>query len=87
VLTATGRFDHCNFTVTDTAPATQVERFQQLLLAMSADDPEVRPLLELEGLRAWLPGRTDGYGPLEAAVDQAGFYDAAGRLTVAGYQP
>jgi ABC-type phosphate/phosphonate transport system substrate-binding protein len=87
VLTATGRFDHCNFTVTDTAPATQVERFQQPLLAMSADDPEVRPLLELEGLRAWLPGRTDGYRPLEAAVDQAGFYDAAGRLTVAGYQP
>jgi phosphonate transport system substrate-binding protein len=87
VLTATGRFDHCNFTVTDAAPAELVERFRQLLLSMSADDPRVRPLLELEGLRAWLPGRTDGYRPLEAAVDQAGFYDAAGRLTVAGYQP
>jgi phosphonate transport system substrate-binding protein len=87
VLTATGRFDHCNFTVTDAAPATLVERFRQLLLAMSPDDPEVRPLLELEGLRAWLPGRTDGYTALEAAVDQAGFYDAAGRLTAAGYSP
>jgi phosphonate transport system substrate-binding protein len=87
VLTATGRFDHCNFTVTDAAPAELVEEFRQLLLSMSADDPGVRPLLELEGLRAWLPGRTDGYRPLEAAVDQAGFYDAAGRLTVAGYRP
>jgi phosphonate transport system substrate-binding protein len=87
VLTATGRFDHCNFTVTDAAPATLVERFRQLLLAMSPDDPEARPLLELEGLRAWLPGRTDGYTALEAAVDQAGFYDAAGRLTAAGYSP
>jgi phosphonate transport system substrate-binding protein len=86
VLTATGRFDHCNFTVTDAAPADLVEEFRQLLLSMSADDPGVRPLLELEGLRAWLPGRTDGYRPLEAAVDQAGFYDAAGRLTVAGYR-
>jgi phosphonate transport system substrate-binding protein len=86
VLTATGRFDHCNFTVTDAAPAELVEEFRQLLLSMSADDPGVRPLLELEGLRAWLPGRTDGYRPLEAAVDQAGFYDAAGRLTVAGYR-
>jgi phosphonate transport system substrate-binding protein len=87
VLIATGRFDHCNFTVTDAAPAELVERFRQLLLSMSADDPEVRPLLELEGLRVWLPGRTDGYTALEAAVDQAGFYDAAGRLTVAGYRP
>jgi phosphonate transport system substrate-binding protein len=87
VLTATGRFDHCNFTVTDAAPATLVERFRQLLLAMSPDDPEVAPLLELEGLRAWLPGRSDGYTALEAAVDQAGFYDAAGRLTAAGYPP
>jgi phosphonate transport system substrate-binding protein len=87
VLTATGRFDHCNFTVTDAAPAGLVERFQRLLLAMSPDDPEVRPLLELEGLRAWLPARTDGYTALEAAVDQAGFYDAAGRLTAAGDQP
>ena len=87
VLTATGRFDHCNFTVTDAAPATLIERFRQLLLSMSPDDPEVRPLLELEGLRAWLPGRTGGYPALEAAVDQAGFYDAAGRLTAAGYRP
>jgi phosphonate transport system substrate-binding protein len=67
--------------------AVQVDRQGQLLLAMSADDPEVRPLLELEGLRAWLPGRTDGYRALEAAVDQAGFYDATGRLTATGYQP
>jgi ABC-type phosphate/phosphonate transport system substrate-binding protein len=87
VLTATGRFDHCNFTVIDAAPATLVERFRQLLLAMSPDDPEVRPLLELEGLRAWLPGRTDGYRALEAAVDHTGFYDAAGGLTTAGLRP
>jgi phosphonate transport system substrate-binding protein len=86
VLTATGRFDHCNFTVTEQAPSELVERFRRLLLAMSPGDPRVRPLLELEGLRAWLPGRTAGYGALEAAVDQAGFYDADGRLTAAGYQ-
>jgi len=56
-----------------------VERFRELLLGMSYDDPEVRPLLDLEGLRAWRPGRTHGYRPLEAAVDESGFYDADGR--------
>jgi len=87
VLTRTPAYDHCNLTVTDAAPPDLVERFRELLLAMSYDDPEVRPLLDLEGLRAWLPGRTSGYRPLEAAVDQSGFYDAEGRPGAAGYRP
>ena len=32
---------------------------------MSYDDPEVRPLLDLEGLKAWRPGAPSGYAPLE----------------------
>jgi phosphonate transport system substrate-binding protein len=79
VLTRTPSYDHCNLTVTDAAPQDLVERFRELLLGMSYDDPEVRPLLDLEGLRAWRPGRTHGYRPLEAAVDQTGYYDAEGR--------
>ena len=62
-----------------------------LRLLLVDDSPHfldaARALLEREGLRVWLPGRTDGYTALEAAVDQAGFYDAAGRLTAAGSQP
>jgi phosphonate transport system substrate-binding protein len=83
VLTRTPAYDHCNFTVTDAAPAALVERFRELLLGMSYDDPEVRSLLGLEGLRAWRPGRVHGYARLEAAVDQAGFYDAEGRRPAA----
>jgi phosphonate transport system substrate-binding protein len=84
VLTRTPAYDHCNFTVTDAAPAALVERFRELLLGMSYDDPGVRPLLDLEGLRAWRPGRTDGYRPLEAAVDQVGLDDPDGRPTTVG---
>ncbi len=70
VLTRTEPFDHCNFTViVDAAPTHLVRRFEELLLGMSYDDPELRPLLELEGLQQWLPGRTDCYGLLESAVD------------------
>ena len=39
---------------------------------MRFDDPVVRPLLELEGLTAWLPGRTSGYATLARAVDRDG---------------
>lgn len=78
ILARTESFDHCNCTVTDTAPDALVERFRVLLLAMSFDEPKARPLLELEGLTAWRPGRTEGHEQLEAAVDLAGFYDAEG---------
>lgn len=87
ILTQTSRYDHCTMTITDAAPAELADRFVGLLLAMSYDDPVVRPLLDLEGLRVWREGRTSGYGPLDAAVDAAGFYDAAGAVTAAEYRP
>jgi phosphonate transport system substrate-binding protein len=71
VVLQTGPYDHCNFTVLDNAPAS-IGRFRDLLLAMSYDDPRVRPLLDLEGLKTWLPGRTTGYALLERAVDRFG---------------
>lgn len=78
VLARTPIFDHCNFTVTGDAPAPLVERFRELLLAMSYDDPEVRPLFDMEGLKAWKAGRTEGYAALETAASALKFYDAAG---------
>lgn len=86
ILARTGLYDHCNFTVSPGAPAELIERFTALLLGMSWDDPAVRPLLELEGLRAWRPGRTSGYAALERAVDDEAFYDAEGKILVADYR-
>ncbi|HEX3620997.1 MAG TPA: phosphate/phosphite/phosphonate ABC transporter substrate-binding protein [Acidimicrobiales bacterium] len=87
IVAQTPPYDHCNFTVAPTAPAEPVDRFVTLLLDMSYDDPEVRPLLDLEGLKAWRRGRTAGYAQLERAVDEVGFYDDAGEVTAAAYAP
>jgi ABC-type phosphate/phosphonate transport system substrate-binding protein len=76
VLTQTAPFDHCNFTVLDGAPEEPVARFRELLLAMRYDDPEVRPLLDLEGLKVWKEGRTSGYAQLERAIDRFETVDA-----------
>jgi phosphonate transport system substrate-binding protein len=75
VLTRTGAYDHCNFTVLDDAPRELVQRFCELLFSMSYDDPEVQPLLEMEGLRAWKPGRSSGYALLEQATERFGTVD------------
>jgi ABC-type phosphate/phosphonate transport system substrate-binding protein len=88
VLAETALFDHCNMTVNDdAADSGAMERFAQLLLDMDYGDPNVRPLLDLEGLKRWLPGRTERYAPLERAVDRAGFYDRDGRVTASDYRP
>ena len=84
MLARTAPYDHCTMTVLDDVDGKTVRRFVELLLSMSFDDPAVRPLLELEGLREWRPGRTSGYDLLEGAVDRLGFYGADGSIPAAG---
>ena len=73
VVAITDPFDHCNFTVLDGAPQAQIDAFVELLLSMSYTDPNVRPLLDMEGLKKWLPGRVSGYAALNRAVDRFEF--------------
>jgi ABC-type phosphate/phosphonate transport system substrate-binding protein len=88
IVAETGPYDHCNMTVTDAGPAEALRRFGALLLEMDYADPDVRPLLDLEGLKQWKDGRTTGYAALESAVDGLGFYDGKGAITAgADYRP
>ena len=86
IVARTGLYDHCNFTVSPSAPEAQIARFTELLMGMQWDDPAVRPLLELEGLKAWLPGRTSGYDLLVRATDDEAFYDATGNIHAQDYR-
>ncbi len=75
-IAQTPTYDHCNFTVLQGVALAEIARFRELLLDMSYADPEVRRLLDLEGLKRWLPGRTEGYGLLAEAADRFGFLDS-----------
>lgn len=75
ILTSTPPFDHCNFTAKQSLPSAISENFNRGLLEMSFSDPVVRPYMEMEGLKEWLPARTAGYEQLEQAVAKFGFYD------------
>lgn len=85
VLARTDPYDHCTMTVLDDVTDVTADRFVELLLSMSFEDPAVRPLLELEGLQQWRTGRTNGYLPLEGAVDRLRFYGTDGSILVEGY--
>ncbi|MEU5907329.1 PhnD/SsuA/transferrin family substrate-binding protein [Micromonospora sp. NPDC047467] len=86
IVAQTARYDHCNMTVREPVSAG-VALFGRLLRGMSYADPQVRPLLDLEGLTAWEDGRTTGYDALARAVDASGFYAPDGRVTATGYRP
>ena len=48
----------------------KIESFKRALFAMKWENPRHRRLLELEGLREWLPPREEGYRSLEKALQQ-----------------
>jgi len=87
VLARTDPYDHCTMTAGPSAEPSELARFAELLLGMSYADPEVRVLLDLEGLKQWQPPRLEGYAQLEDAVDATGFYDAAGGIGAGDYRP
>jgi phosphonate transport system substrate-binding protein len=87
IIGETAPYDHCNMTIGPSADPGEVARFRDVLLAMSYDNASLRPLLDLEGLKIWCPGRTSGYSALEAAVDETGFYGSDGGVRADGYRP
>jgi ABC-type phosphate/phosphonate transport system substrate-binding protein len=75
ILASTPPFDHCNFTAKRVLPSAISDNFSRGLLEMSFLDPAVRPYMEMEGLKQWLPARTSGYEQLEQAVAKFGFFE------------
>ena len=71
-LWTTPSFDHCMFDALPALDAKKAEAFKNALFAMSWDVPEERRILELEGLKKWMPPREQGYESLRAALDANG---------------
>jgi len=69
VLWTTPPFDHCMFDALPTLGPAKADAFRRALFAMKWDEPKHRRLLELEGLRQWMPPREEGYASLVAALD------------------
>jgi ABC-type phosphate/phosphonate transport system substrate-binding protein len=67
-LWTTPPFDHCMFDALPTLESGMIERFRRALFNMKWEVPEHRRLLELEGLKAWMPPREEGYDSLRAAL-------------------
>jgi phosphonate transport system substrate-binding protein len=70
-------YDHCNFTALPAFNREVAGRWRDALLRMDYRDPRWRRLMDLEGLVAWLPGRTEGYALVRAAMAAGGMKQIA----------
>jgi ABC-type phosphate/phosphonate transport system substrate-binding protein len=76
VLETTAPFDHCNFTALGSFPERTADEWTRVLLSMDYANPSHREMMDLEGLKVWLPGRVTGYEALTQAVDEQRFFEA-----------
>jgi phosphonate transport system substrate-binding protein len=79
IKATTGRFDHCVFTVNPKLDGQDERRWLDVLFSMTYDNPDHRHMMDLEGLKAWLPGRTTGFRLLGDAVAAERFFGSAPR--------
>jgi len=75
IVDSTDRFDHCVFTVRGDLDGQTEARWLEALFSMRYDEPAHQEMMDLEGLKAWMPGRTTGFQALTAAVDAERFFE------------
>ena len=62
----------------DRFPDDRARRWTDVLFRMRYDNPAHREMMDLEGLKEWLPGRTSGYVGLAEAAEEQRFFDRSG---------
>ncbi len=65
-------YSHCTFTVLTSTPEVLYAAWVDRLMRMDWNDPSHRPIMEMEGLRAWVPPQLEGYESLFRAVSDQG---------------
>jgi phosphonate transport system substrate-binding protein len=65
-------YSHCCFTAHSDMDPALVQKMTQAFVAINAQDPAGKAVLDGEGCRAFVPGMTTGWETLEKAAEQSG---------------
>jgi ABC-type phosphate/phosphonate transport system substrate-binding protein len=69
-------YSHCIFTALPDLDNKKAENFTSTLMKMDYENPEHRRLLDLEGLKKWVPASRDGYKEIFKAVEKLNYATA-----------
>lgn len=75
VLSETPHFDHCIFSGRVGFDEALFNRWMEILEQMDYGQPDQQKIMDLEGLKRWVPGRTSGYEQILAATNYMKFFD------------
>lgn len=73
VLDQTPPFDHCLFSAHADVNDKSIAEFSRILLVMDYTKPAEKEILDMEGLKKWVPGRTTGFSQITKANEYLNF--------------
>jgi ABC-type phosphate/phosphonate transport system substrate-binding protein len=74
VLEQTGRYDRCVLAARGDFSEELRKKWEAALFSMSYEVPIHREMMDIDGIKAWLPARTSGFELLDEAVRKYGFF-------------
>lgn len=74
ILDKTDFFDHCIFSGRPELDKARFEKFLEVLHKMDYNNPEHKEMIDMEGLKEWIPGRTSGFKQLTEANEYLDFF-------------
>lgn len=74
ILSKTDYFDHCIFSGRPELEATRFEKFIEVLHKMDYNNPEHKEMMDMEGLKRWVYGRTTGFKQIGEANEYLHFF-------------
>ena len=72
VLAKTDNFDHCVFTFTPETSDEDIKAFDDIMFKMDYNNERDKEIMDLEGLKQWVPGRRDGFKQITEANEYLG---------------
>lgn len=80
-------YSHCGFAARPDLPDDAGQRFVELLTAMDYGMPDIKEMMDLEHLRAWVPADESGWQDLIAGIKESGLEGDAWGVTYVVAQP
>ena len=74
ILSKTDFFDHCIFSGHPELDVARFEKFIEVLHKMDYNNPDHKEMMDMEGLKEWIPGRTSGFKQLTEANEYLDFF-------------
>lgn len=74
-IAVTPYFDHCIFSCRPSLKEDLLQVFSKTLYKMDYNNPDHKEMMDLEGLKKWVEGRTTGFEQIKAANEYLGFFN------------